>query len=202
MCSWRAAMSWSFRKRSTLTRRPRALAWSAVGAGIALAAPGFGAEVYVQRIVSVSAEDNTNLDMQQGPNSKTAGYSADAATLIGVATPNSNTTIKPRVEYWDYPTDSADDRLEGYLDVSSTYKTQRSNASIYMNFERLDELNAELNSANYNSIGPVSPTSPETGRITVGATRTSGTLLPDYRYNITPLTAVGVSAIYQQIEYS
>lgn len=195
-------MSWSFRKRSTLTRHPSALVWSAIGAGIALAAPGFGAEVYVQPIVSVSAEDNTNLDLEQGPNPNIAGYSADAATLIGVATPNSDTAIRPRVDYRYYPTDSFDDRLEAYLDVNSTYNTQRSNASTFMEFERRDQLTAELNSANYNQIGPVSPTSPETGRITVGGTRTSVLLLPDYRYKITPLTAVGVSAIYQQIEYS
>lgn len=160
------------------------------------------AQVYMQPIVTVGAEENSNLDLSPGPNPWVAGYEATAATIFGIATPDSNTTIRPRIDYRDYPQDRSDDRLEEYLDLDSAYKSQRSRGSVYFGFERRDEFNAELSQATYNDIGPGSPTSPETGRTVQGATRTSLLLLPDFSYDVTQRVAAGVSAIYQQLNYS
>ena len=163
------------------------------------------AEYYVQPMASISAEEDSNLDLQpasQGPVSSNTGYIGDAAALFGIATPDSDTTIRPRVDYRDYPSDSADDRLEEWLDLNSIYRAQRGRASLYLGFQRRDDFNAELNSAEYNPYGPVLPTSPETGRTLTGVTRTSLILLPNYSFYLTPTTTIGVSGIYQRLDYT
>jgi hypothetical protein len=49
---------------------------------------------------------------------------------------------------------------------------------------------------------PVSPTSPETGKAVVGATRDSAFLVPAYNFKYSPLLGFGVSGLYQRIDYS
>ena len=175
-------------------------------AGVVTAAPVFAAEIYVQPFAEISAEEDSNLDLQPasypGTVRSVEGYIADAAAVISIATPNSNVAIRPRVDYRDYPSDSQDNRLEEYLDLNGSFRTQRSKGNVYFGYQRRDEFNAELSSALYDDFNPVHPTSPETGRTVVGATRESLILMPDYSYSITPLTAVGVSAIYQQLKYT
>ncbi|MEP6546193.1 MAG: hypothetical protein ABJD53_01905 [Gammaproteobacteria bacterium] len=168
-----------------------------LGSGTASAA-----QVYIQPIASIGAEENSNLDLAPGPNPWVAGYLANMSTLFGISTPNSSTTIRPRLEYRDYPQDSANNRLEGDLELNSYYRSQRSRGSVYLGYEHRDEFNAELSHALYNDIGPTSPTSPETGRTQIGATRTNLIFLPDYSYNVTERLSAGVSAIYQQLKYS
>ncbi len=196
-------MSWSF------PRTPRKVKHPGLGTAVALAAalalPVHAAEYYVQPVASIAAEEDSNLDLQpasQGPVSSNTGYIGDVAALFGIATPDSDTTIRPRIDYREYPSDSPDDRLEEWLDLNSAYRAERGRASVYLSFQRRDEFNAELNSAEYNPYGPVSPTSPETGRTLTGVTRTSLLLLPNYSYYLTPLTTIGVSAIYQMLNYS
>ncbi len=197
-------MSWSFpRRMQVMHRNRRAVATSLCVAMVA--APVFAAEVYVQPVATISAEADSNLDLQpasQGPVKTVEGYVADASAVIGITTPDSNTTIIPRIDYRDYPADSEDNRLEGDLDLISAYRGQRSRGDVYLDFERRDEFNAELSSALYSPYTPVSPTSPETGRTVQGATRESLIFLPDYSYDITPLVAAGVSGIYQKLSYS
>jgi hypothetical protein len=175
-------------------------------AGVVTAAPAFAAEIYVQPSAQISAETDTNLDLQPasypGSIRTVEGYIADAAAVISIATPNSSAAIRPRIDYRDYPTDSADNRLEEYLDLNAAFKSQRGKGSVYLGYQRRDEFNAELSSALYDQFNPVHPTSPETGRTVRGATRESLILLPDYNYSITPLTAAGVSGVFQQLNYS
>jgi hypothetical protein len=192
-------MSWLFRSRC-------ARAHALCAAGMMAAAPAFAAQVFVQPTASISAESDSNLDLQPasqpGRIETVQGYVGDAAALIGIATPDSSTTIRPRVDYRDYPADSSDDRLEEYLDFNSTFSSPRGKGNVYVGYERRDEFNAELSSALYDEYAPVQPTAPETGRTVTGGTRESFILLPDYSYNISQLTAAGVSAIYQQLNYS
>jgi hypothetical protein len=199
-------MSWSCPERlQVMHRRQRAVSRSLCATAAMAAAPVFAAQVYVQPVVTISAETDSNLDLQpasQGPVRSVEGYIADAAALIGIATPNSYSTIRPRIDYRDYPADSADDRLEEALDFNSAYKGLRSKGSVYAGYQRRDEFNAELSSAQYDLYNPVQPTAPETGRSRVGATRQSLVLLPDYSYSISPRLAAGVSAIYQKLNYS
>ncbi|MGD0502376.1 MAG: hypothetical protein ABSD02_06525 [Steroidobacteraceae bacterium] len=192
-------MSWLSRKRLPPMGHEKILVCAAA---LLAAAPVLAAEYYVQPTASIAAENDSNLDLNPGGMHAVQGYMGDAAALFSISTPESDTSIRPHIDYRNYPTDSADNRLEEYLDLNSYYKSQRSKASVYFGFERRDEINAELNAAFYNPYGPVLPTNPETGRTINGATRTSYILMPDYSYGLTPLTAVGVSAIVQQFQYS
>jgi len=173
---------------------------------LALPALGFGsafaAEVYVQPSGYIGAETNSNLDLTPGGQQEVTGYLANLSSLIGIATPDSSTTIKPRLDYRDYPTDSGDNRLEEYLDFSSAYKSQRSSASISGTLDHRDELNAELNPAIYDDVNPVQPTSPQTGRTITGATRDSAYVVPSYTYGLTPRLSLGVTGLYQKVNYS
>jgi hypothetical protein len=164
--------------------------------------PALAAEVYYQPIVSLQAERDSNLDLDPGVKQWVEGYIADAATLIGIATPNTDTVIKPRIIYRYYPDDSADDRLEAHLDFNTDYRTQRSNASLSGSIQHLDEFNAEQTAATYNDVNPGLPVGADTGKITTGATRDSAFLAPKYLYNITPVIGVGATGQFQVVSYS
>jgi hypothetical protein len=160
------------------------------------------ADVYNQPAGSLTVEGDTNLDLDPGQKTRTEGNLVSASDIIGIATPDSDSFIRPRVEYRNYPEDSGDNRVEGYLDFNSTLRTQRSSASVYGTLEHLDEFNAELPSALYDNLNPSSPTSPETGKSVIGATRDSALVVPKYNFKYSPLWGFGVSGVYQRIDYS
>jgi len=200
-------MLWSsLRRLRPMHRGQHVVSRALFVAGVVTAAPALAAEIYVQPSAQISAEADTNLDLQpasaRGSIRTVEGYIADAAAVISIATPNSSVAIRPRIDYRDYPADSADNRLEEYLDLNSAFKSQRGKGSVYLGYQRRDEFNAELSAALYDQYNPAHPTSPETGRTVRGARRESLILLPDYSYNVTPLTAAGVSAIYQKLNYT
>ena len=187
-----------------LTTLQGLLGVSALGlaAQLLLPGPALGAEVIVQPSGYVGVETNSNLDLTPGGQAEVTGYVADLASVVGIATQNSSTTLRPRLDYREYPTDREDNRLEAYLDFNSFYKGQRSSASIAGTFDHRDEFNAEQTAALYNDINPTQPTAPQTGRTLTGATRDSFYVVPSYNYNLTPRIAAGVSGLYQKINYS
>lgn len=161
-----------------------------------------GADVYNQPAGSLTVTGDTNLDMDPGEKTRTEGNLISLSDLIGIATPDSDSYIRPRVEYRNYPEDSGDNRVEGYLDFNSTFRTARSSTAVYGTFDHLDEFNAELPSAEYDSLNPVSPTAPETGHAISGATRDSALVVPAYNFKYSPLWGFGVSGLYQRLDYS
>jgi hypothetical protein len=175
-----------------------------LAAGSALAANGavFAAETYIQPAAAVSAENNSNLDLEPGGGREVQGFLAKLAALFSISTPNSDSTIRPRLEYRNYPKDSQDDRLEGYLDFNSNYRGPRSSASILGTLDHRDDLHAELSSALFDEINPVPPTAPQTGQVATGATRDMLLLQPKYTYDFTPVIGAGVSGIFQGLRYS
>jgi hypothetical protein len=164
--------------------------------------PASAAEWYVQPSAAVGVEGDTNLDLLPGEKTRTEGNIASVSSIFGIATPDWDTTIRPRVEYRYYPEDIPDDRLEAYLDFNTTYRGQRSTASLYGTFEHRDDFGAEFSPAIYDTINPVQPTNPNTGKAVQGETRNSVYVVPQYVYQYTPLFGLGVSGIYQKIDYS
>ena len=170
---------------------------------VLLSAPALGAQVHVQPIVSVAAQTSSNVDLEQASErSQTEGYFADAAAVVGIATPRSETTFRPRLLYREYPDDSRLNRLEAFLDFATQYKSQRSRFSMFGRLDHRDQVNAERSDARFNEVTPVLPTTPETGRITVGATRDLLLLVPSYSYELSQRTDIGASATLQRIDYS
>jgi hypothetical protein len=203
MCNSRVAMLWSSRRGSGTTRLRRqslALLPIAVGAVIAPAAPA--AEFYVQPTATLTAENDSNIDLDTGGGPTVQGYLASLSALTSIISPNSDSTFLTRVDYRDYPKDRSDDRVEAYLDFRSDYATQRSRWSINGSVDRRDEFNAELSSALFDTVNPVQPTNPTTGRVVNGETLTVVTLQPSYRYQFTPIISGGLSGVYQRVDYT
>lgn len=190
-------MSWS-----SLRRRPirRCCALLAPAICVLGAAPVLAAQYYVQPSASIGAENDSNLDLDPGPVQEVQGYLVNAAALMGINTPNSDSLIRGRVDYRDYPKDSGDDRLEEYLDFRSDYSTQLSHAAISGLVDHRDEFNSQLNSALYDDINPVLPTNPTTGRTVTGQTQTNVLLMPSFTQKFSPLIALGVSGVYQRLD--
>jgi hypothetical protein len=196
-------MSSSFRSRSLMRRRqPRIVAALACAANTWLVAPTLAAQYYVQPTAALGAENDSNLDLDPGSNTAVQGYLVNAGALFGIATPTTETTIRARLDYRNYPKDQADNRLEEFLDFRSDYSTPRSHAAISGTLYRQDDFNAEFSSAYFDPLNPVQPTNPSTGRAVTGETLTSVLLQPSYTYRFSPIISGGVSAIYQKVDYS
>jgi hypothetical protein len=177
-----------------------------VGAGLLFAAtlarlPASAAEYYVQPIGYVEANDNSNLDLTPGVVQQVQGYIVDAAALTTIATQNSSIILRPRLVYGDYPKSPGDDRLEAYLDINGTYRTQLSTASLTGSIQRQDLFNAEVTSAVFNDVNPT-PTPVDTGKAINGATRDSVLLYPKYIYSFSPVIGAGFSGEYQAAKYT
>ena len=173
-----------------------------VAGGFAVATAN-AAEFYYQPIASLSTSYNTNVLLEPGPKRSAEGYFADASTVLGIATPVSDTTLVPRILYNYYPSQTGLDRLEGFVSLNTRYSWQRDKFTMIGYFDHRDDLNAEQPGAQYNAVTPgIGNTTPATGHINVGITRNYVDLLPSFSHYITPLNQVGVSAEYQRLSYS
>ena len=164
--------------------------------------PSLGAELYIQPTASLQVEGDTNLDLEPGTKTRTMGNLASLASIFGITTPDSDTNLRPRIEYREYPEDTSDNRLEAYLDFNSSYRGQRSRTSIYGTIEHRDDFGAEFAPATFDNFNPVPPTQPNTGKAVVGETRNSAYVVPTYVYQYSPLLGLGVSGVFQKINYS
>jgi hypothetical protein len=190
-------MSYSYRKGV-----PGAVALALVGiGGVAQAA-----QTYFQPRAQAGAEVDSNralIHSNDTANKKetTEGYSARVGGTWGIATPRSETTIRPDLGYTDYPKNHAND-FRAIVDLASNFRSQRSTLSITGRFDRRATFSSELASAQFNPVTPGVPTTPETGRISTDAVRTLGTLSPSYEYAITQRVNWGVNGTYQIVDYS
>jgi hypothetical protein len=183
-------------------RLPRRATATAV-TGLLLCPAAFGAEVYYQPVVSLATAYNTNVELTPTLKNATEGYFADAATLIGIATRTSETTLEPRLSYNYFPGESDLNRLEGFLNLNSRYSWQRDRFNVAGFFDHRDDVNAEQPSAEVNPVTPgVGNTSPSTGHVAVGTTRNYLIVDPTYSHALTALSSLGVAAEYQGIRYN
>jgi hypothetical protein len=175
---------------------------AAFAAAALLQTPARASEVYWQPSASLTAEGDTNLELDPGNKTRTLGALAMVSSIIGITNPDSDINFRPRLEYRDYPEDSSDNRLEAYLDFNAVKRWQRSTFSVFGDLEHRDEFNAEFNSAIFDTFNPVAPTTPETGKAVIGGTRDSAYIVPTYNFKFSPLLAGGLSGVYQRMQYS
>jgi hypothetical protein len=179
---------------------------AAAAAGAAAAAFGAAAgaaDFYYQPIVSLSTSYNTNIDLEPTNRQAAEGYFADVATNIGIATPQSDTMLQPRLLYNYYPSASQRNRLEGFLNLNHRYSWQRDRFTLAGFFDHRDDVNAEQPSAVANPVNPdLGNTSPSTGLVQVGTTRNYTILDPTFSHLLTPLSSIGFAAEYQRMDYS
>jgi hypothetical protein len=176
--------------------------WTALGA-LAVLAGGAAeaAETYIQPQAYVATEVDSNRDLlPSGPYSSAEGYGAMAGATVGIATPDSDTTIKPVLTYFDFPQLHESD-IRSITDFNASYNGQRVQAGISGRFDYSDLFDSELPAAAFNTVNPNLPTTPETARISLNGTRTLVTAVPTFSYGLTQRLDAQVTGIYQDVSY-
>jgi hypothetical protein len=175
--------------------------------GCALAGPGGGwnlaysAELYIQPEAEILVDVDSNRSLSTTSKQTSEGYAGQAGATVGYATPVSDTTGRIRLGYQDYPKDGAHE-FQGTSEFKTDYNWERSEFTAYGQADRLNTFTSELASANFDPLVPISPTTPETGRINTSTTRTKATLVPSYDFRLTPRSRVGFSGVVESAVYS
>ena len=167
------------------------------------------ADVYVQPQAELRAEYNDNFGLQPttDSNSDVYGFIADAQALIGIATPRSDTSLRPRVRLQEYP--NADDLpagekvkpFEAFLDLRSTYEWQRSDLLVIARYSSQDSYNSETPSGVFDPLDPSYSGSPDSLRVRVGETRNRFEFRPRFEYEVTERLSAGIGIEYQTVDF-
>ena len=172
----------------------------------AFAATGQAQQLYFQPQAEIGVEDDTNRNLVPSGDhidkrGNSAGYSVDAIGIAGIATPLTDTTIRPEVSYADYPHLGTDD-LRTLLDLNSAFHSERGQGDIEGRFDRESTTSSELANPLFNLVNPNLPTTPETGRVTTNTTRTLFMAVPTYTFDLSQRLNWGVQGTYQNVGYS
>src|SRR5688572_13264212 len=92
--------------------------------GLIVAPQAWAQQNYFVPIAEVSAERHSNRELATSaePHESNA-YKATLAARTGRATPRSQTELRPRLVFQEFPDQSGIDRLEYFLDVGHEYRT-------------------------------------------------------------------------------
>ena len=185
---------WSSKECFAGAAPPRSLVTLLV---FSVSAPVLSAEYYVQPVVTALAETNSNMQLNPAGGTPQQGYGADASALIGIATPNSDTNVRPRLRYAYYSQEPQLNKLEGIFDFNTTYKSPVSSFSLSGRFDQLNDTNAQKPSAQFSELNPNAPGTSDAGRVQLGVTRDYLILQPRYTHQVSQLISLGVSGLYQ-----
>ncbi|MGB7739908.1 MAG: hypothetical protein WBM03_12415 [Steroidobacteraceae bacterium] len=195
-------MSSSYLKSAGLRR-------SVVGAlAVAFVLPAgaaVAAETYMQPGLNLSTEVYDNFDMEPKTNSDSDvwGYIAELETLIGIATPRSDTSILPRLRFQQYPDRPDRDALEGFLDLESQYRWERSEFNVLAKYDHQDAYNTLLPGAGFDDFDPLDPSTPTSARVRQAKeTRDRLEFRPDYTFDVSERVRVGVEGSYENVDFN
>jgi hypothetical protein len=186
--------SWSCKSCFAGAAPPRSLLILLV---FSFSAPVLSAEYYVQPVVTALAETNSNIQLNPSGGTPEQGYGASASALIGIATPNSDTNVRPQFRYAYYAQEPQLNRLESIVDFNTVYRSQVSSFSLSGRFDQLNDTNAQKPSAQFSELNPSAPGTSDAGHVQVGVTRDYLILQPRYTHQVSQLISLGVSALYQ-----
>jgi hypothetical protein len=163
----------------------------------------WAADVHTQPIFDLRAEQNDNFGLVPGgsPDSDVYGYVADAQWLIDMATPRGNTTLRPRIRYQDFPDRSDLERFEGFLDMASAYRWERSSLEIIGHLSHEDLYNNETAGGDFDPTDPGGSGGSDSGNIVVGETRDEFQLRPTFEHRLTERTRYGIGVEYALARY-
>jgi hypothetical protein len=151
--------------------------------------------------MQVETNDNFNLAPEGAVATDTEGYIADAAVLIDVANPRGSTSLQPRLRFQEYPDRDELQRVEGFLDLVSDYRWERSTFLLDLNYSLRDVYNTETLGGEFDPDNPDSPDNPEAGSVTTGETRELFVVRPNFEHRITERVSLGVGAHLQAARY-
>lgn len=180
----------------------RLISRSIVFAASALASmAASAANVYTQPQADFRIEYNDNFGFTSGSSDSDVGYVADLEALIGIATPRSDTSVRPRVRLQEYPDRDDLERFEGFFDLFSHFRGERGNGYFRAGFERRDVYNTETPSGEFDPVDPTGGDDPEAGAIIVGETRTRVDVRPSFDYRFTERTSIGAGVYLNTTRY-
>jgi hypothetical protein len=164
------------------------------------------AETYFQPQAEVGVEVDSNRNLVTSGDTvnkkeTSGGGNADVSGIWGIATPRSDSTIRPEVAFSDYPNLHTHD-LRTLLDLNSQFRSERSQIGVEGQFDRQSSYGSELANPQFNPVNPNLPTTPETGRISTDSTRTLFTAVPTYAFELTQRLKWGLNGTYQDVGYS
>jgi hypothetical protein len=177
---------------------------STIALSVVATAPmtALAADVHTQPQVDFRAEynDNFGLAPDGGEDSGEFGYVADLEALIGIATPRSQTAVRPRVKLQEFPDRDDLERVEGFFDVASDFRGQRGSSHLQLGYERRDIYSTETPSGGFDPVDPGGD-DPEAGPIVVGETRTKFDIEPSFDYRVTERMSIGAGVYLNSTRY-
>ena len=173
------------------------LAMSATPIGLARAA-----DTYVQPEFDLryEANDNLGLDPIEDADSDDHGYIAELQALIGIATPRSNTSLRPRVKFQDYA-DREVEPFEAFLDFKSDYLWERARLRTNGRYSREDTYNVDTRGGEFDPDDPEVPTDPGSVDHVIGQVRTRFQVAPEIAFELTERTRLGAEFEYQAVRF-
>lgn len=195
-------MSWSC--RSVRSRHTAASGVCVLAGLVGLpAGSAAAADTYVQPRVDLRVENNDNFYLTPGgsADSDIYGYIADAQALIGIATPRSDTSMRPRVRFQEYPDSDEMERFEAFFDLRSRYTWERSEFLLLGKYDRQDSHNADQPTAEFDPLDPTDPANPGSATSLVGETRNRFEIRPEYKHDVTERVRLGVDGTYEVVRY-
>lgn len=168
-----------------------------------LAGAASAADVQTTPRIELRAEQNDNFGLIPGgsPDSDVYGYIADAQALISIATPRGVTELRPRVKLQEFPDREDLQRVEGFFDLRSRYRWERSNFDIAGHLSRQDLYNAETPSGDFDPTDPGAGGGSDSGEIIVGETRDQLELRPTFEHRMTERTSISFGVEYVAARY-
>ena len=164
---------------------------------------GNAAQTFFQPQAEARAETNSNLSLDPAgsPDGDTQGYIADIQALMGIVTPRSETSIRPRIRFQEYPDRDERNRAEGFLDLVSRFQRERSSLGIVARYSQQDSYNFDTRSGEFDPLDPSSGSDQGTGRILEDETRSEFDVRPDFAFDINERTTAGFDARYRSVDY-
>jgi hypothetical protein len=161
------------------------------------------ADVHTTPQIEVRAEQNDNFGLVPGGDSDSDvyGYIADANWIIDMATPRGNTMLRPRIRYQDFPDRDDLEKFEGFLDLLSAYRWERSTFELIGHLSHEDLYNNETASGDFDPTDPDDGGGSDSGDIVIGETRDEFRLRPTFEHEITERTGVGFGVEYRAARY-
>lgn len=162
------------------------------------------ADTYVQPRIELRAESSSNLELDAVTNDKSDTYGgvADFAALIGIATPRSETSIRPRIKFQDYADRGNYQNTEAFFDFKTVYQSERSEFALISRYSWQNTTNAEISDAEFDDLDPDDPSVPETSNNQDDETRQRLDFRPTYSYQISERATIGGELGFQGVRYS
>lgn len=146
---------------------------------------------------------NDNYRMAESPYPKLSVYGPyiDASVDAALISPRAKLDIVPRVHATYFPSDTADQSTNEYLDIDGDYRGLRSELKGVAQYSNESVIYSELLSPTFAGVGLGQQVGGVYGRVGVRNRRTMERVVPEYIYDLTQRTHLDLQAQYQHVTF-